>query len=174
MAVAVWFPAPSSLKVPTPTSSMRRTTSLRTDSHPHLQRCRAQSTGSELLRRRELRKPTGLPNVPSAEPGVDPWEAHSQPAARELLSSIAILDMHPRRRIERPHRKCSWGGGVNRCVLGGKCRRAMQDCERKGSWETSPQDRLCGSRRPESVYLSTVIKTLETAEPLTVDVRSRL
>jgi hypothetical protein len=27
---------------------------------------------------------------------------------------------------------------------------------------------------PESVYLSTVIKTLETAEPLTVDVRSRL
>jgi hypothetical protein len=27
---------------------------------------------------------------------------------------------------------------------------------------------------PESVYLSTVIKTLETAEPLTVDVRSRM
>ena len=27
---------------------------------------------------------------------------------------------------------------------------------------------------PESVYLSTVIKNLETAEPLTVDVRSRL
>jgi hypothetical protein len=30
------------------------------------------------------------------------------------------------------------------------------------------------SFHPESVYLSTVIKTLETAEPLTVDVRSRL
>ena len=27
---------------------------------------------------------------------------------------------------------------------------------------------------PESVYLSTVIKNLEAAEPLTVDVRSRL
>ena len=30
------------------------------------------------------------------------------------------------------------------------------------------------SFHPESVYLSTVIKTLETAEPLTVDLRSRL
>src|SRR5438270_10479788 len=111
----------------------------------------------------------GWREVPAAPRRVPHFHINLLPAARKVSTTRALMSAYLSY-LYRCGEKRVYGQIVTR-----ESRRGEKMVERYG-FKVLNRAEITKYKAyyPESVYLSTVVKTLETAEPLTVDIRSRL